>query len=147
MKKERWSDGGSGEAATAACEGAGGRRMSQCEWVGVRVMKWNGEWGRGQAWSSCLGSLQGTRAPIATGKKQKPPKPWFYTKWESRKLMVNGSRLSPASCTSGSFTVPVLSLKCFSQEMQSPPAGCTACWAQLCEATLAPGEPWSRRGW
>lgn len=83
-----------------------GRRVSQCEWAGVRTMSGTGEWGCGQAWSSCSGSLQNTWAPIATGKKQEPPKTWFYTKQESGKLMVNGSRPSPASCTSSSFTGP-----------------------------------------
>lgn len=139
MKKERRSDGGSGEAATAACEGAGGRRMSQCEWVGVRVMKWNGEWGCGQAWSSCLGSLQGTRAPIATGKKQKPPKPWFYTKWESRKLMVNGSRLTRI------LHIWQLHSPSFKLKMLLPGDAKPSCWVHSLLGTALWSNPGSRR--
>lgn len=69
MKKERWSDGGSGEAATAACEGAGGRRMSQCEWDGVRAMKGNGDMGRhgAPAWDPCR--THGLQLPQGKSKK------------------------------------------------------------------------------
>lgn len=86
-----------------------GRRMSQYEWVGARAMSRTGERGCGQAQSSCSGSLQNISAPIqyiCHREKAKNTKGLLLHKTRNRKLMVNGSRLSPASCTSGSFTAP-----------------------------------------